>query len=110
MTVKKKKYNFIKYVLYVVVALVKVLQMPQRRPLREAVPIIHGGFCVNRIQVTGDPGDSWASICDCVPDGSGKFSAQPYVCVWPGWGRGWWWLGGGIPGACFLKTGTVGWM
>lgn len=37
--------------------LVKVLQMPQRRAVREAVPVTHGGFCVNSIQVTGDPGD-----------------------------------------------------
>lgn len=72
------------YYMLSLLCLVKVLQMPQRRPLREAVPIIHGGFCVNRIQVTGDPGDSRASICDCVPDGGGKFSTQPYVCVWLG--------------------------
>ena len=38
MTVKKK-YNFIKYMLYIVIALFgKGLQIPQRRGLREAVP------------------------------------------------------------------------
>lgn len=81
--------------------LVKVLQMPQWWPVREAVPVTPGGFCVNRIQVTGDPGDVPGEHL-YVPGGGGKFSAQPCVCVC---GRG-----GGIPGAYFLKIGTIGWM
>lgn len=69
--------------------------------MREAVPVTPGGFCVNRIQVTGDPGDVPGEHL-YVPGGGGKFSAQPCVCVC---GRG-----GGIPGAYFLKIGTIGWM
>lgn len=58
MTVKKKN-TILSSMCYMLslLCLVKVLQMPQRRAVREAVPVTHGGFCVNSIQVTGDPGD-----------------------------------------------------